>query len=169
MKRISLFMLAILWLVSGSIASAAALPERNGVVTDPVGLFSSDEAEQIKESTKDKKYELLLLTASGLDEAEGERLANEAYDGWKLGKNQLMLVVTVNPNHVHLVFENKELASQVAQSDAGDVKGILDLQFVPLAREGNVAAGVIAVSDYVNEISESASAGNAGVNATTPA
>lgn len=154
MKRIVtwLFLLAVM-LVSMASAYAASLPERTGSVTDSAGLFSPEEQERIHDGIANQTYELLLLTASGLDEQEGEKLANQAYDTWKLGPNQMILVVTVNPNHVHLVFENRQLADLVSRSEAGDVKGVLDLQFVPYARDGHVADGVVAVSDFLNSLS----------------
>ena len=158
MKRIVtwLFLLAVL-LVSMASAYAASLPERTGSVTDSAGLFSPEEQERIHDGIANQTYELLLLTASGLDEQEGEKLANQAYDTWQLGPNQMILVVTVNPNHVHLVFENRQLADLVSRSEAGDVKGVLDLQFVPYARDGNVADGVVAVSDFLNSLPAAAS------------
>jgi len=158
MKRIAwFFLLAVMLFSMTSAYAAASLPERTGSITDSAGLFTSEEQERIAAGLADQKYELLLLTASGLDEQEGERLANQAYDTWKLGPNQMMLVVTVNPNHVHLVFENQQLADLVSRSEAGDVKGVLDLQFVPHARDGNVADGVVAVSDFMNSLSTAAS------------
>lgn len=158
MKRIItwLFMLAVM-LVSMTSAYAASLPERTGDITDSAGLFSPEEQARIHDGIATKTYELLLLTASGLDEQEGESLANQAYDTWQLGPNQVILVVTVNPNHVHLVFENQQLADLVSRSEAGDVKGVLDLQFVPHARDGNVADGVVAVSDFLNSLPAAAS------------
>lgn len=153
MRRISLlFLTMILFLASSIAAFAADVPERSGIVTDPIGLFSADEVEQMEAGMSDGKYQVLLLTASGLSEEEGEKLANHAYDSWNLSKDQLMLVVTVNPNYVHLVFENGELANQVRLSNAGDVKGIVDLAFVPSASDGRVADGVIAVSEFVNSL-----------------
>ncbi|USG65599.1 TPM domain-containing protein [Brevibacillus ruminantium] len=169
MKRLSVFFLMVVMLFSVTSAYAAPLPERAGSVTDPVGIFSPEEQERIAAAAANQKYEVLLLTASGLDEQEGEQLANQAYDAWKLGPNQLMLVVTVNPNHVHLVFENQQLADLVSRSDASDVKGILDQQFVPQARDGNLAEGVIAVSEFVNGLSAAASSpeGSGGSGAAT--
>lgn len=131
---------------------AANIPEPSGIVTDPVGLFSKSEVQQIDQALKDRDYTVLLLTAEGLSEREGEQLANDVYDGWGLKADELILVVTVNPNFVHLVYDSSVLSEQVANSDARDAKGIIDRTFVPLASDGRVAEGVIAVSDYVNAL-----------------
>ena len=145
------FVIALLFLFAATV-HAAALPEQPGVVTDPIGLFDTSEAEHIAESIQNQKIELLLLTASGIGEEEGEQLANDAYDQWNLGEDQAILVVTVDPNFVHLVFENQTLASLVSQSDAKNAKGVIDRTFVPLAKKGKIADGVIAVSHYLNEL-----------------
>ncbi|GAA3401695.1 hypothetical protein ACFFNY_13200 [Paenibacillus hodogayensis] len=131
---------------------AAGLPKQEGVVTDPVGLFSAADAKRIADSVSGKGYELQVLTARGLNEKDGEKLANDAYDGWKLKPNQLILVITTDPNFVHLVFDNVELKDRVAASAARNAKGVVDRAFVPLAGSGKVADGVIAVSRYVNEL-----------------
>lgn len=152
MRSLRLFFVIVLLFLSAATVHATALPEQTGVVTDPIGLFDTSEAEQIAKSVQNQKIELFLLTASGLEEKEGEQLANDAYDQWKLGKDQVMLVVTVNPNFVHLVFDNQSLASLVSQSDASNAKGVIDRTFVPLAKQGKIAEGVIAVSRYLNEL-----------------
>lgn len=135
-----------------SFVSAANLPKQTGVVTDPIDLFSSGEQTTISDRLGNQDYEVMVLTASGLEEAEGEQFAWEAYDGWNLKANQLLLLVTVEPNYVHLVFDNVELKNKVANSTARDAKGVIDQSFIPLAIEGRVADGVIAVSDMVNSL-----------------
>lgn len=157
MRSLRLFFVIALLFLSAATVHAAALPEQAGVVTDPVRLFDTNEAEQIAKSVQNQKVELFLLTARGLDEKEGEQLANDAYDQWKLSEDQVMLVVTVEPNYVHLVFDNQSLASLVSQSDARNAKGVIDHTFVPLAKQGKIAEGVIAVSRYLNELQEPAS------------
>ncbi|MGX4588219.1 TPM domain-containing protein [Paenibacillus chitinolyticus] len=164
MKRIRVIGLALLLIVLTCTAVfAAAVPRNNGIVTDPVGLLTQTQARQVENGLKNKDYEVFVLTAKGLTEREGERLANEAYDQWGLNRNQLMLVITTQPNFVHLVYENEQLAAAVSRSKAKDAKGIVDLKFVPAAGEGKIGEGILAVSGYVNSLAGAgASSGNAG-------
>ncbi|WP_372009007.1 TPM domain-containing protein [Paenibacillus chitinolyticus] len=164
MKRIRVIGLALLLIfLTCTTVFAAAVPRNDGIVTDPVGLLTQTQARQVESGLKNKDYEVFVLTAKGLNEREGERLANEAYDQWGLNRNQLMLVITTQPNFVHLVYENEQLAAAVSRSKAKDAKGIVDLKFVPAAGEGKIGEGILAVSGYVNSLAGAgASSGNVG-------
>lgn len=152
-KTVGILLILLLMItVLSSFASAANLPEQTGIVTDPIDLFTSSERSTISDRVVDQEYELIVLTAIGLEEAEGEKYAWEAYEGWNLSANQILLLVTVEPNYVHLVFDNVELKNKVTSSTARDVKGVIDQSFIPHAMDGRVADGVIAVSDKVNSI-----------------
>ncbi len=152
MKKYTAFLLLLVFLVVHSLVYARELPEQTGIVTDPIGLFSKDEIALIEENFANQPYEVIVLTASGLEEEEGIQLANQAFDSWQLAKNQLMLVITIDPNTVHLVLDNIELKNKVSQSTARDAKGIIEQSFVPLAMDGRIAEGVIAVGELVNKI-----------------
>ncbi|MFS0840961.1 TPM domain-containing protein [Paenibacillus sp. 1P03SA] len=164
MKKIRVIGIALLLLfLTCTAVFAAAVPRKDGIVTDPVGLLTQSEIRQVESGLKNRDYEVFVLTAKGLSESEGERLANEAYDQWGLNRNQLMLVITTQPNYVHLVYENEQLAAAVARSKAKNAKGIVDLKFVPAAGEGRIGGGILAVSGYVNSIAGAgSSSGNAG-------
>lgn len=150
--RKTIALILIILLMMSTVASANNVPEQTGIVTDPIDLFSSSERTAISDRLADQEYELIVLTATGLEEAEGEQYAWNAYERWNLSANQLLLLVTVEPNYVHLVFDNVELKNKLANSPARDPKGIIDQSFIPLAIEGRVADGVMAVSDMVNSI-----------------
>ncbi|WP_217560746.1 TPM domain-containing protein [Paenibacillus sp. GbtcB18] len=171
MKTIRVIGLALLLIfLTCTAVFAAAVPRNNGIVTDPVGLLTQTQARQVESGLKNKDYEVFVLTAKGLTESEGERLANEAYDQWGLNRNQLMLVITTQPNFVHLVYENEQLAAAVSRSKAKDAKGIVDLKFVPAAGEGKIGEGILAVSGYVNSLAGAgASSGNVGDNGASNA
>lgn len=168
MKKYLPVLLLLFLMLSITSTYAANLPEHTGIVSDPIGLFSDSEIQRIEENLINKDYEVIVLTATGLEEAEGERLAQEAYDNWQLSANQLMLVVTIDPNYVHLVFDNVELKNKVAASSARDAKGIIDQSFVPLAIEGRVADGVIAVSELVNSINPVVPQSTSNASSGTP-
>ncbi|NHN31005.1 TPM domain-containing protein [Paenibacillus agricola] len=166
MKKIPIWLVALLLLFMCSPLYAAAVPGQINYVNDPIGLFSTSQKSQIEEAVKGKELEVVVLTVRGLDEAAGEKLANDVYTNWKLDANKLMLVVTVDPNFVHLVYENPALANSVSNSAAQNAKGIVDRSFVPLASQGKIAEGVIAVSAYVNALQAGASTGGQGISIT---
>ncbi|MFK7692808.1 hypothetical protein ACI5FR_08455, partial [Paenibacillus sp. HJGM_3] len=158
MKKWRLPVLLAFLFLFGSTVQAAVAPKPGGYLLDSADLFAQDDAKKIEAGVAGRKYELFVSTAVSLSEAEGEQLANDTYDAWHLAGNQMMLVITVKPNFVHLVYENAELDKLVSATDARNTKGILDVAFVPKAKGGDVAAAVLAVSDFVNSLAPSASA-----------
>lgn len=166
----------IVWvclLISPS-ALAAGLPEQTNLITDPIQLFTSEDKTKIEQKLSGQPYEVIVLTASELDDQQGFELANQAYDEWELNPDQLMLVIVTNPNSVHLVFDNIAIKEAIAKSGAKDPKGLLDRTFVPYASKGKLADGVISVSDMINQlmaspvVAPSASAAPSTVPATAP-
>lgn len=144
----------IVWvclLISPS-ALAAGLPEQTNLITDPIQLFTTEDKTSIEQKLSGQPYEVIVLTASELDDQQGFELANQAYDEWELNPDQLMLVIVTNPNSVHLVFDNIAIKEAIAKSGAKDPKGLLDRTFVPYASKGKLADGVISVSDMINKL-----------------
>lgn len=158
MKKWCLPALLVFLFLFGSTVQAAVAPKPGGHLLDSADLFTQDDAKKIEAGVAGRTYELFVSTAVSLSEADGEQLANDTYDAWHLAGNQLMLVITVKPNFLHLVYENAELDNLVSASEAHNTKGILDVAFVPKAKGGDVAAAVLAVSDFVNSLNPSASA-----------
>lgn len=152
MKKIRGLTILLLLLVMSSFAFASVLPAQNGNVTDSAGLFTASERVDIEAALSGFDYEVVVLTASGLSESEGESLAWEAYDGWGLTRDQVLLVITVDPNYVHLVFDNIELKNKISQSFVRDPQGVVDEAFVPLAMQGQIAEGVKKVGAFLNAI-----------------
>jgi hypothetical protein len=150
--QLLVLMLFVLFFSSSIYAYAAAVPERAGVVTDPAGLFTVSQAKQLEDGLKGSGYELAVLTARGLNEEAVQQLGNDAYNTWKLGSHQLLLLVTADPSSVHLVYDNEQVAEAVSRSEASNNQGIIDLNYKPLAATGSPVEGIIAVSNYVNAL-----------------
>ncbi|MCU6797092.1 TPM domain-containing protein [Paenibacillus sp. WQ 127069] len=129
---------------------AANVPERSGAVTDPAGLFTVEQVKQLRETLQDQSFELVVVTAKGLDEEAIQQFGNDVYNTWKLGANQLLLVVTDKPGTAQLVYDNEQMAKAVSRTDAGNAQGIIDLQYKPLAAKGSMIEGIKSVSNYVN-------------------
>lgn len=133
---------------------------RNGHVTDYTGMFTEKDTARINQALTGHHYTLQVMTVNGYTQTEGSRFANEVYDEEGMGGDQLLLLITRNPNYVHLVFQNEELAERIAASNARTVEGVTDTQFVPYAKNGDIAGGVIAVSQYLNGLRDTSSGEN---------
>ncbi|WP_322924447.1 TPM domain-containing protein [Paenibacillus campi] len=119
-------------------------------VKDDIGLFTVKDIERMNRALANHHYKLYVVTASGYNEVAGMKLADQVYDELGLGYDDLLLLITTNPNFVHIAFENEQLAFRIMSSRARSVRGVTDTQFVPYAKNGDVAGGVIAVSEYIN-------------------
>lgn len=127
-----------------------ASPYVNNHVKDDAGLFSDKDIQRMNQALANHHYKLYVMTVSGYTEEAGMKLVDQLYDEFDLGSNELLLLITTNPNFVHMAFENDELAARIAASRAATVRGVTDTQFVPYAKTGDVAGGVIAISEYLN-------------------
>jgi hypothetical protein len=147
-----LLMLFMLFFSFSIYAYAAPVSERTGVVTDPSGLFTASQIKQLEDGLKGASYELVVLTAHGLNEEAIQQLGDNAYNTWKLGSHQLLLLITTDPSSVHLVYDNEQIAEAVSRSEASNSQGIIDFNYKPLAAAGSPVEGIIAVSNYVNAL-----------------
>ncbi|SFL94918.1 Uncharacterized membrane protein YgcG, contains a TPM-fold domain [Paenibacillus sp. 1_12] len=129
---------------------AANVPERSGVVTDAAGLFTADQVTQLRQALQGQSFELVVVTARGLDEETIQQFGNDVYNTWKLGANQLLLVVTDKPGTIQLVYDNEQVAKAVSGSEEGNAQGVIASHYSPLAAKGRIAEGIEAVSSYVN-------------------
>ncbi len=137
-------------------------------VKDDAGLFTDQDIERMNRALANHHYKLYVMTASGYTEQDGMKLADQLYDEFGLRSNELLLLVTTNPNFVHIAFENDDLAAQIAASRAASVRGVTDTQFVPHAKNGDVAGGVIAVSEYINGLQPASDPGGYSTDEGNP-
>ncbi|WIM40079.1 TPM domain-containing protein [Paenibacillus sp. PK4536] len=145
-------LLLICWLITQSMTGIAYGAQQKGFVLDDAGLFSSSEIDKLNTELSGQEYQMYVNTATGMDEAQGLAYANQIYDGSNLGKNDIVLVITTNPNYVHLVFQNAVLANKIANSNERTVQGVTDNKFVPSAQDGDIVGGVLAVNRYINHV-----------------
>ncbi|WP_458120905.1 TPM domain-containing protein [Paenibacillus sp. Z6-24] len=135
-------------------AGTAQAAEQQGHIMDNAGLFSEKDISRMNARLDHHTYDLYVITDTGMSQSEGMKLANQIYDQSGFSGNQLLLFITTDPNYVHLVFDNEELRERIGRSNAGSIEGVTDSQFVPYARKGDLAGGVIAVNDYLNGLGD---------------
>ena len=133
---------------------SAGAAEQKGHIMDHASLFAEEDISRMNARLDHHTYDLYVITGTGMSESEGMKLANEVYEQAGFSGNQLLLMITTDPNYVHLVFDNEELSERIARSNAGSIAGVTDSQFVPYAKKGDLAGGVIAVSDYLNGLGD---------------
>ncbi|WP_046212653.1 TPM domain-containing protein [Paenibacillus wulumuqiensis] len=139
-----------LYLHAGSVQAA----EQQGHIMDNAGLFSEKDISRMNARLDHHTYDLYVITGTGMNQSEGMKLANQMYEQFGFSGNQLLLFITTDPNYVHLVFDNEELRERIGRSNAGSIEGITDSQFVPYAKKGDLAGGVLAVNDYINGLGD---------------
>lgn len=145
-------LLLVCWLISQSMVGIAYSAQQQGFVRDDAGLFSSSEIYKLNTELSGQEYQMYVNTATGMDEAQGLAYANQIYDRSNFDKNDIVLVITTNPNYVHLVFQNAVLANKIANSNERTVQGVTDNEFVPSAQDGDIVGGVLAVNKYINHV-----------------
>ncbi|NGZ75529.1 TPM domain-containing protein [Saccharibacillus alkalitolerans] len=148
-RLISLLFAAMLLLAVALPASAN--PRMSGMVTDEGGLFTSSQIDRMERVLSGGKYKVYVLTERGLSENEASRLSAQTYEDWRLGSDEMLLLIVTDPNSVQLELNNSAL---------GDAQTIIDRAFVPAASNGDPAAGALAVAKYVNKSGSPFAGGN---------
>ncbi|ANF94740.1 TPM domain-containing protein [Paenibacillus bovis] len=151
MPVILLLLLAVYICLYPESAQAA---KQQGHIMDHAGLFAEEDISRMNARLDHHTYDLYVITGTAMSQSEGMKLANDIYEQTGFSGNQLLLMITTDPNYVHLVFDNEELSKRIARSNAGSIAGVTDSQFVPYAKKGDLAGGVIAVSDYLNGLGD---------------
>ncbi|TBL74623.1 septation ring formation regulator EzrA [Paenibacillus thalictri] len=156
-KRIlSVVLILVLSLLIGTVCLAADTPARKGYVTDPVGVFSKEDAAKLEKELPAKKLKVSVLTGTNLSETNSDALAKDAYTKWGLKSDSAVVVITTKPNLVTVYYDNAELKNAVnALPDSGKkddkkLKQLIDKEFVPFANKGKLADGVLAISDALS-------------------
>ncbi|OWA33741.1 hypothetical protein B9G55_20610 [Saccharibacillus sp. O16] len=119
----------------------AAVPQREGIVTDEAGLFTASQLKQLEQKLGEGKYKVYVLTETGLSDSQAARLSARTYESWNLGRNDLLLLIVTDPNSVQLELNNSAL---------GSAQRIVDRAFIPVAGQDGPAAAALAVGEYVN-------------------
>lgn len=158
-RRVVALLMALFLLCVPLPALAADVPERHGTVTDPVGLFSESEARTLNEVLNEGTYAMNVLTAAELTADAIERLVEEAYDAWTLSERDILVVISTNPNRIQMFYDNVGLKAAV-YAIAGDYDGdgqvekpgteLIDKHFVPHAKNGAIADGVVELYRTIN-------------------
>ena len=171
-KYIALFLIfSMLW-VTG--VQAAGIPAEQGLVTDEAGLLTAQEAAPIAQTADGEPYTFHVLTIDSLQGADSTSYASDVYDGWKLSKQDILLLISSSDHQVELNFINPALQNALnrwSQSQGGStgsaaVTGVIDDYFIPSAEEGDFAGGITSLITELQSLGNAPGTGSTGAGST---
>ncbi|WP_245625161.1 TPM domain-containing protein [Paenibacillus stellifer] len=153
-----LLLIGLLWLPG--LCSAAAIPERTGIVTDRAGMLTSGEASELAREAESGNYRLYVLTIDSLNGESSATYAADVYDAWRLSGRDILLLLSSSDQQAELSFINPQLQSALdswsSSSGAGTgsaaVKQVIDTYFIPHAKSGDFAGGIKALAGALDDI-----------------
>jgi hypothetical protein len=171
-KYIALFLIfSMLW-VTG--VQAAGIPVQQGLITDEAGLLTAQEAAAIAQTADGEPYTFHVLTIDSLQGADSTSYASDVYDGWKLSKQDILLLISSSDHQVELNFINPALQNALnrwSQSQGGStgsaaVTGVIDDYFIPSAEEGDFAGGITSLITELQSLGNVPGTGSTGAGST---
>lgn len=174
-KKIALIALFLCALFA-SFASAAPLPAKGkGHVYDGGGMFPSGQLQALEQAAAaGSPYAYYIVTLESLGASEPDAYAEALYDAWKLRADDVLILLAKQERRVQLYFVNPPLQRKLdALPDdyAGSgyagrpaIDRFVGGTFIPLAKEGDYAGGVlklIAAAQLLPEPAEETSPGTA--------
>ena len=147
-------MLMVLMMISAmnSVMVSATLlySSDSKLIKDTAGILSKEDQSKLETALSDGMIQIHVQTQTGLTETETKKLAQQVYKENMFKTNDVSVVVSTNPNFVFAYYDNASLKAAVHSASTKDIKGLIDATFVPMAKEGKVAEGIIALSNAFN-------------------
>ncbi|UJF34139.1 TPM domain-containing protein [Paenibacillus hexagrammi] len=158
MKRM-IVLLFVCWLLCIQIAEAAPSIDKQGLVQDLAGMFTQDEIAAIEKADQGNPHTFYVLTIDSLEGADSAAYATDVYNSWKLRQSDILLLISKQEHRVEMNFNNASLQKQLdANSGAGGsgstaISHFIDQTFIPLAKEGKFADGVLTLMQQLEQLS----------------
>ncbi|MMZ54083.1 hypothetical protein D1872_158950 [compost metagenome] len=117
-------------------------------VQDTAKMFPKEIIPQIEKAAKGEPYTFYVLTVNNLDGKEPSDYATKVYNEWKLGADDILLLISKQERHVEMNFNNAVLQEKLdALPDDMNADGttnsklseFVDTHFIPEAKKGNFA------------------------------
>nr|WP_275100837.1 TPM domain-containing protein [Paenibacillus dendritiformis] len=145
-----LFLVIVISAAPGT-ARAEGVPAKEGLVQDTAQMLSKKSIASIEKAAKGKLYTFYLLTVDSLNGTSPADYANDVYDQWELGADDILLLISKQERRVEMNFNNPALQDKIDAETGirgdvpGSLKAWLDAHFIPKAKEGDFAAASIAL------------------------
>ncbi|MDU5141350.1 MAG: TPM domain-containing protein [Paenibacillus dendritiformis] len=164
--RIMMLLLVIIISAVPGTARAGAIPPKDGLVQDTAQMLSKTSAASIEKAARGKLYTFYLLTVDSLDGTAPADYANDVYEQWELGADDILLLVSKQERRVEMNFNNPSLQAAIdakagIRGDAAaSLASWLDTHFIPKAKEGDFAAASVSVMKATHALKPQAAAGS---------
>lgn len=149
--RILMLLLVIMMSAAPGTARAEGIPAKDGRVQDTAQMLSKNSIASIEKAAKGKLYTFYLLTVDSLNGTAPADYANDVYDQWELGTDDILLLISKQERRIEMNFNNPSLQAAIdakvgIRGDAaGSLTSWLDTHFIPKAKEGDFAAASVSV------------------------
>ncbi|MEB9897194.1 TPM domain-containing protein, partial [Bacillus cereus] len=150
LRIIMLFLVIVISAAPGT-ARAEGVPAKEGLVQDTAQMLSKKSIASIEKAAKGKLYTFYLLTVDSLNGTAPADYANDVYEQWGLGADDILLLISKQERRVEMNFNNPSLQAAInakvgIRGDAGgSLTSWLDTHFIPKAKEGDFAAASVSV------------------------
>ncbi|WCF09892.1 TPM domain-containing protein [Paenibacillus thiaminolyticus] len=164
--RIVMLLLVIMMSAAPGTARAEGIPAKDGLVQDTAQMLSKKSIASIEKAAKGKLYTFYLLTVDSLNGKAPATYANDVYDQWELGADDILLLISKQERRVEMNFNNPSLQAAIdakvgIRGDAaGSLTSWLDTHFIPQAKEGDFAAASVSVMKATHALKPQTSAGS---------
>ncbi|MBJ6364282.1 septation ring formation regulator EzrA [Paenibacillus sp. GCM10012307] len=177
MKKIVIMLM--LFILTWPQLAAAAVPGKSGRVADLAGMFPANAVEKLGQQADKGPYAFYILTLDSLEGNEPNEYATQVYRDWKLSSNDVLLLIAKEERSVEMNYLNQTLDQALAALPAdydrngqqeAPITEFLNRHFIPSAKEGDFARGVLSTMEAVRKLKVSGSqSGTAasGPSATT--
>ncbi|WII39118.1 TPM domain-containing protein [Paenibacillus thiaminolyticus] len=91
--RIVMLLLVIMMSAAPGTARAEGIPAKDGLVQDTAQMLSKKSIASIEKAAKGKLYTFYLLTVDSLNGKAPATYANDVYDQWELGADDILLLI----------------------------------------------------------------------------
>jgi len=150
-----LLMLALLFLPAHALA--AAVPEKQGYVTDEAGILSSSEIAAVEAAVKQADFDLYVYTTDSLNGTPIGTFATSLFSGWALEADDALLIIDMGEREVYLeMMINSELERALLTS--AEYSGqdshfrMLDDTFMPHAGNGDFEGAILSVISELDRL-----------------
>ncbi|WP_020618459.1 TPM domain-containing protein [Paenibacillus daejeonensis] len=139
----------VLGLIGGGVAQASGLPDNLGPLQDRAGFFTAEQKAEIKQDIASKEnLGFYVLTVGSLNGRDAAEYATAIYEHWGLEERDVLFLIAQQERIVEVRFNNDQLKAAMDNQLPADydddgnttepkINEILDVHFVPFAREGN--------------------------------
>jgi len=153
-----LFLIFMILLISLPAVTSYAIhiPDKDGHVLDTASMLSSTARFSLEHEAAQGPLAFYIVTLNSLNGDSPSQAATAIYQQWKLGSDEVLILISQQDQRIEMNFNNPALQEQMdavafRASGSAALKQFIDTHFIPYAKKG----------DFAKAVSELMSASNA--------